>query len=138
MTPYRIIDHTADGGLLIEAPDAAALFADAALALVDQVVDRQTVQDRDQRTLAVDGAEWTDLMVNWLREVLYLINGRQWLVSKVKILTVAETRVTARLHGEGFAPRRHGLRGEIKAVTYHQARVENGAGRWQARIILDL
>jgi SHS2 domain-containing protein len=36
---YRIIDHTADFGLEIFAPDLKTLFADAAHAMFEQIVD---------------------------------------------------------------------------------------------------
>jgi len=138
MSAYRLIAHTADVGLLVEGPDPATLFAEAALALTDQVVDRKTVRAAQERSLSVDGADWTDLMVNWLREVLYLFNGEQWLVTRVRIQTIAATGLTARLHGETFDPRRHPVSAEIKAVTYHQAEVRTDSGHWQARVILDL
>ncbi len=138
MSPYRLIEHTADGGLLVEAPEPAALFAEAALALADQIADRETVRAVEQRVLSVRGADWTDLMVNWLREVLYLFNGEQWLVKAVRITAIAETHLTARLEGEAFDLRRHELKEEIKAVTYHQAGVRSEARRWQARVIFDL
>ncbi len=138
MTPYRLIEHTADGGLVIEAANAEALFAEAALALADQVVDRRSLRAVESRTVTAEAMDWTDLMINWLREVLYLMNGEQWLVKEAAVETLSETRLSARLAGESFDPARHALKSEIKAVTYHQARVDHQGGLWRARVILDL
>ncbi|HDI60483.1 MAG TPA: archease [Desulfobacteraceae bacterium] len=138
MTPYLPIEHTADGGLTVEAATAEALFAEAALALVAQIVDPVHIQVRQWRELALGGADWTDLMVNWLREVLYLFNGELWLAGKVEMGRLAPAGLAARLGGEAFDRTRHDVKNEIKAVTYHQARVKFENGRWRAQVIFDL
>ena len=48
------------------------------------------------------------------------------------------TALTAELAGEPYAPARHDVRTEVKAVTYHQLSVTRQAGGWVARVILDL
>ena len=80
---YRFMDHTADFRLEIFGLDAGDLFVQAAGALTDLIVDPKPLQGRHQRTLTVSGDDWADLMVNWLRELLYLWNGEQLLVRDV-------------------------------------------------------
>jgi SHS2 domain-containing protein len=138
LTPYRLIEHTADGGMVVEAATAEALFAEAALALMDQIVDPRAIQVRQWRVLAVSGADWTDLMVNWLRELLYLFNGELWLAGQVNMGPLAPHGLEARLGGEAFDETRHEVKNEIKAVTYHRAEVKWADGRWRAQVIFDL
>jgi SHS2 domain-containing protein len=42
------------------------------------------------------------------------------------------------LHGEPFDPERHPRGIEVKAATYHQARVEREGDRWVAVVYVDV
>jgi SHS2 domain-containing protein len=132
------MEHTADGGLVVEAASVEALFAEAGLALVAQIVDPGRIQVRQWREVAVSGGDWTDLMVNWLRELLYLFNGELWLAGQVDVGRLAPVALEARVGGEAFDPACHEVKSEIKAITYHQAEVENKDGLWRAQVIFDL
>ncbi len=49
-----------------------------------------------------------------------------------------EGKLVAELSGEPFDQRRHRLRQEVKAVTYHQLAVEPVLGGWRARVVFDI
>ena len=138
MNAYRLIEHTADAGIEVTAPDAQALFIEAARALCDLLATAKGPCDRMACEISVQGADWTDLMVNWLRELLYLFNGRDLLVRQITITRLDPRQIAARLACDRVDGRRHVVGHEIKAVTYHQAQVAAGAEGWQARVILDL
>jgi SHS2 domain-containing protein len=138
LTPYRLIEHTADGGMVVEAATLEALFTEAAMALMDQIVEPAGIQIRRWREVAVSGSDLTDLMVNWLRELLYLFNGELWLTGQVDMGRLASTGLEARLGGETFEATRHHVKAEVKAVTYHQAKVTGEGGGWRAQVIFDL
>ncbi|MGD9877686.1 archease [Desulfococcus sp.] len=137
---YQIIDHPADFGLEVTAADLASLFADTVLALFDVVAEIRESGAANSETLVVQvsGDDWPDLMVNWLREVLYQWTGEDRFVVKVEILSLSAFVLSARLHYETFDPVRHTVLQEIKAVTYHQIRVAPSSGGWTARVVFDI
>lgn len=135
---YRLLDHTADFGLEITGENPAVLFARAALALADVIAGPLTAAGCHRRRVAVEGADWPDLMVNWLRELLYLWSGEQELLCDVEIAAIDETRLHAVVASVPYAPRHHEIRNEIKAVTYHQAEVVRQETGWVARVYLDV
>lgn len=135
---YRFIDHTADFGLEIMGVDEADLFIQAARALTELITDPRALQVRNQHTLAVEGEDWADLMVNWLRELLYLWNGRQELVCDVEMRNLEQTRLLARVFTDAYDSEIHSIRNEIKAVTYHQIEVAPCRAGWRARVIFDI
>ena len=135
---YRLIDHTADFGIHAFGVDPSALFVNAAWAMIEQITDLNRIKASQSLAVAVDGVDWPDLMVNWLREVLYLWNGRQMLPDRITIEIIDERHLNAGLEVEPFDPGRHFIRQEIKAVTYHQIRVYPGARGWEAKIIFDV
>jgi SHS2 domain-containing protein len=135
---YKLIDHTADFGIHVYGSDSKELFANAAWALFDLITEIDQLTGSDSCRIEVSGDDWCDLMVNWLREVLYLWNGKELLVKKARILSLSETELTATLECDPFNPDRHVIKTEVKAVTYHQIQVNSSPAGWEARIIFDI
>ncbi len=138
MITYRTFDHTADLGIEVYGRTREELFVHAAEALADLLADREGKADRTVRICAT-GEDAPDLLVNFLREILYQFHGNRLLLGQIRITTLEENRICAEARGEVLDPASGRLRKEIKAVTYHQASLSRGrAGRWTARVILDV
>lgn len=135
---YRFIDHTADFGLEIFGADPKILFEQAAMALSDLIADPASVVATQDQPMEVDGDDWADLMVNWLRELLYLWNGEERLIGGVAVTAINDNSLSAMIETEAFDARRHKIRNEIKAVTYHQIEVGPFEGGWRAQVIFDI
>lgn len=135
---YRIFEHTADLGVEIYGVDEAALFRNAALALADILTDRSRVEEKETREVKAEGGDREELLVNFLRDVLALFNGEGWLLKECTIRSVGDCHVRATMTGEPFAPDRHTMEVEIKAVTYHRVEVRSTAGGWVGRVVCDV
>jgi len=135
---YVLTDHTADFGLRIFGDNPKDLFANAAFALSDLVAERESLTGAERFEIHAAGEDWPDLMFNWLRELLYLWTGREFLVMDVNISAVSEYELTAQARGDFYDPQKHVIRDEIKAVTYHRLSVEEKENGWEAEVILDV
>lgn len=135
---YRLIDHTADFGIHVFGDNLKDLFENAAHAMFDQITDINQLKGPDTYNIQVKGNDWPDLMVNWLRELLFLWTGKGLLVKHADIQTLSEYDLTATLSLDPFDPDRHTLKNELKAVTYHQIQVNKGPSGWEAKIIFDM
>ena len=138
MKKYRAFDHTADLGIEVHGKDEVELFENAGMAVHDMIIDLRNVEPRQSRRIAVEGRDREDLLVNFLREILYMFNGERWVLKTLSVRKTAGGGIAAKLEGEPFDPGRHGIRKEIKAVTYHQVQVAEGTGGWKARVIFDV
>jgi len=136
--PYTLIDHTADFGIHVLGADPKELFTDAAIALFDRIIDRNTLTGALQEDLDITGIDWPDLMVCWLRELLYLWNGKQILIKSIDIETLSEKHLCAKATGDAYNSEEHAILMEIKAVTYHQIHVARRRLGWEAKIIFDV
>jgi len=134
----RLIDHTADFGIELEAGSALELFEDAAKALFDLLVHGPEAEAQQAVSVDVRGQDWADLMVNWLRELLYLWSAEQLRVVRVNVSHLRQERIKAELAMQPFNPRTDSVEQEIKAVTYHQIEVAEEKGQWRARVIFDV
>lgn len=135
---YFVIDHTADIGLHVFGKDLAELFTTAAHALSDIMIEGRPVKTNQSLSLRVVGLDWPDLMVNWIRELLYLWSGKDLLVCKTNIRKIEPHMLDAEIIVDPFNPKRHSVKAEIKAVTYHQIEVGQKESGWEAKIILDV
>lgn len=135
---HRRIDHTADSGVEVYGPSPARLFENAALALFEEIIDTTALQGAQKADLTIDGTDWPDLLVNWLRELLYFWNGKETLVKAAEVLSISETRLSARIACDQYDPGQHTIKNEIKAVTYHRVCVVEGPWGWKATVIFDV
>lgn len=135
---YLIFDHTADLGVEVYGKTPEELFANAAFAVFDIITDISTIRIAQERAIVVEGLGWEDLLVNYLREILYLFNGEGLLLKEYVIVKIEPCFLKAVVKGEGFNGEKHRIKTEIKAVTYHQASVTGGSQKWTGRVIFDV
>ncbi len=136
--PYQTIDHTADIGIAVQAENVETLFTEAARAVSELIFGTRLFTATGEIQVKVTGSDWPDLMINWLRELLYLVNGQDMIPGPVGILKLEEFTLDATVPVDNTGCTPHDILNEIKAVTYHQIQVENQAAGWRARIIFDI
>ncbi len=138
---YRLLDHTADLALEIDAPDRDALFAEAAAALSDCLTDRERIEERVSRAVVLSAGDLGTLMVDWLTDLLVAFEVAGLLAARARVETAERPegwRLAAEVWGEPRDEARHPLKTLVKGATYHQLEVGPSAGRWRARVTLDL
>ena len=135
---YMLIDHTADFGIHVFGKDEKALFENAGLAMFELMVDAGDTDECRRCLLTVEGNDWPDLMVNWLRELLYLWTGKEKILRSIGVQKLTPFRIVARVDVEPFQKGRHTVLNEIKAVTYHQIQAGPENDHWEAKIIFDV
>lgn len=135
---YELTEHTADFGVRVFGNDLPEVFANAAFALFDLIAELETVSGEETRAVQVTGDDLPELMFNWLRELLYLWAGEDLLVKQARISRITEQELTATVSCDRYAPERHTIHEEIKAVTYHQLDVFKTADGWTATVVFDV
>ena len=136
--PYEIIDHTADTGIRVWDKTRSGLFAEAGRAMFELITDTERIKPVTTRELYLEGIDLTDLLINWLRELLMLWNADQELVKSIQIDELTDTRLRAQVRTQPFDARKHVIYTDIKAVTYHNAQIVFAAGGWEASVIFDI
>jgi SHS2 domain-containing protein len=132
------VDHTADAGILVQAPDPKELFARAAWGMFSLITDVNAVRLVDVDRIRVEASDRPALMVKWLSELNYRHVTEHRLFGKFDIVEISEEWLVAEVGGEKFDPARHKIFTEIKAVTFHGLRLERDNDAWEAQIIFDV
>ncbi len=135
---YSLEGHTADLCLKVTGKSLEVLFENSAIALVDLIIPVEGLKPSRTMDVTVSGEDITDVMVNFLREILYLINGKGLAPCRIKIERLLHTKFEAKVGVDETGLAQQGMIQEIKAVTYHDAAVEHKDGLWQARFIMDV
>lgn len=141
---WRTIEHTADLGIEIEADSPERLFEAAAHGLAGVLVgwEAGTVAADTRsvdiwRDLTLEAPDREALLVDWLRELLYMQEVDGLVLAAAEVVELGEGKLVARA---GF--RRPGESGgvarELKGITYHDLEVRRSAAGWYARVIFDL
>ncbi|MBU4318713.1 MAG: archease [Proteobacteria bacterium] len=138
MTPYTLLDHTADLGISVSGNSMKDLFKNAGLALFDLMVLQKCRNKGIKRQLRVIGLDPPDLLVNWLRELLNLWTLEGRIATTLEIQTLDECSLSATVETVVFDSRQDEINHDIKAVTYHGVDVQPVAGQWKATVIFDV
>ena len=135
---FEFFDHTADLGLRVTAPDLNALFTEAAVGLFSMMTDDlSAVRPNLAVKFAVTGDDREYLLFDWLRELLLYADEHRVLFCRFEV-SVTDSELSATAHGEPLDPARHELAREVKAITYHELKVEQTPAGWLAEVIVDI
>ena len=143
VTSIEFFDHTADAGIIVTAPTLARLLEEAARGMNQILIDPRTVGKIREIKINATGSSPADLMINWLRELLY-IHSEQHLVYCDFHVEETEPEADTLSHisgialGEPYDGERHHLFTEIKLITYHKLEARKGGDTWFGRVIFDL
>ena len=135
---HERFEHTADLGLRATAPTLNSLFAEMAACLMSAIVEEPAaVQPAREVQIEVAGADRDYLLFDWLKELLHRFETDRMLFAAFEVsVTDAGLKATAR--GEEYDPARHVLAHEVKAITYHELKVEQTESGWLAEVIVDI
>jgi len=114
------------------------MFTNAALALESVAVEIGRARAEVVYPLAVTGEDDESLLVNWLSEVLYYLDGRRVVIERFEIDEISSTVVRGQGWGEQRDPARHPPKLVVKGVTYHQIKIAKDSAGWIAEVYLDI
>lgn len=140
--PFEILEHPADVGFVAYGATREELFTNAALALMTLACSPQHIEERQRREIAVTGADLESLLYAWLAEILAIADAEQLFFRRAEVRSL-ESRpqgfaLRGAVFGEKYDKQRHAAGTYLKAVTYHQLKVQQTAGGWRAQVYLDV
>ena len=101
------------------------------------LIDAASVRPIEQRTRTVEAEDREGLLINWLNDLLLLLNAEGFVPARFEVRELTGTRLRADVAGEPVDPERHRFHLDVKAATYHQLDVRKNE-MWEARVIFDV
>ena len=130
---FEEIAHTADWALKVWAPDLPQLFAQAAQGMVSLLAVEIDPARRVEHRLALECEDAEGLLVAFLAELLYLMESER-LAFDTFDLAVEGLHLSARLSGAALLSQGK----EIKAVTYHNLKIQSTPAGYTVTIVFDV
>ena len=136
MRRFRLIEHTADVGLVAYGKSLAEAFANAAYGLFSLIVEPNKVKEMESRKVTVQAQDAEGLLFNWINELIYIFEVERLLFKSFDITKFTDHSLEATCRGEKYDPSRHQLKTGVKSATYHMLKVDGEKNRVQ--VIFDV
>ncbi|MFH1486121.1 MAG: archease [Chloroflexota bacterium] len=136
MKRFKLIEHTADVGLIAHGSTLAEAFASAAFGLFSIIAELDDVEEKESRQLTLEEDDPEALLFEWLNSLLYHFDVEALLFKRFDILHFDERTLQATCYGEEYDPSRHHIKTGVKAATYHMLVVDKE--RNQVQVIFDV
>jgi len=117
------------------------VFANSALAIAETMTDSAKIKPKIKKSIRLVNSDLNTLLVDFLNEIVRMTDTDNLFFSKfkTKITDAGGTWILqAVLAGEKINPKKHELRADIKAVTWHMFELKKGRTGWTARVVLDV
>ena len=135
---FEYLEHTADIGVIAYGDDLRQLFRNAARGLFSIIVELNDIESKERIEIEVTAPDREALLVNWLNELIYIVDAKGLLLKDFDIAELTETRIKAKGYGEKIDIEKHHLKTQVKAATYHQLKIEQKSDGWRAQVIFDI
>lgn len=132
--PYTEIEHTADWALEVRGGSLAELLVHAAEGMLDLMGAETAFGPSQTVRLRLQAEDAESLLVAWLEEILVRM--------ELTPVTFSDFHVrvddTFALEAEVREGSRRDLKKMIKAVTFHNLRVDHGPSEWKTVVVFDV
>ncbi|MFC2007510.1 archease [Chloroflexota bacterium] len=136
MRRFRLIEHTADIGLIAYGRTLVEAFANAAYGLFSIITEPETVRETESRDLEISEDDKEALLFEWLNSLIYIFDVDTILFRRFEITELDSHRLKAVCYGEKYNPSRHKLKMGVKSATYHLLEVDREKNR--VKVIFDV
>ena len=130
---YKYLEHTADIKFRSVGRTLNEAFSNAAYAMIN-IISEDKIKEKMTRKIKVRGIDRKSLLYSFLEEILFLLNTKNFLLSKVKEIKIKDKELTATLSGDNLRNYRLGL--DVKAVTYNDMFIKEKP--YVIQVVLDI
>ena len=137
---FKALDITsADVAFVAYGKTLSELFANAALAMFDVMINTSQVKEKREVSISLSGIDLNSMMFNWLNKLLLFVDSESLAFSRFEVsIDQKKMNLAATCFGEKISEKME-TRTEVKAATYHKMSIKKGSnGIWKARVILDI
>ena len=133
---YKFLKHTADIKFQAFGKNAEEVFENSALALKESICGKKKIKNSSKKKIKISGKDFESLLYKFLEEIIYLLDGENFLISEVKKIKIKKMKLTAEIFGDNAS--KYKFTNKVKAVTYNDMFVVEKNKKWTSQIVLDV
>jgi len=135
MKKFEILEHKADLKIRVFGKTKEELFENAMIGMFEAAKYETTKRLTTKRlTTKIKSVDLLSLLVDFLSEILYLVETKKLVFEKVEFKKFKENEIDAILIGRPL--KRIGV--HIKGITYHDLKILQKNGNFKAEILFDI
>jgi SHS2 domain-containing protein len=138
---FETFEHKADIGVRGFGKSREEAFSECAKAMFSVIAELKEISGKESQNLEIKAQGQEGLLVGFLNELLFLHDSKQMLFSSFDLYITGppgSLKLEGKVFGEKINKARHGIKGDVKAATYHQAKVLQDRGKWVAQCVVDV
>lgn len=138
--PYKFIEHTADVAAEISGKSLTEIFLAAYEVWKKIVVDSFEILTEQKKEIQLSAQSNEVLLVEFLSELNFFLFTKKWFCRNITLLELIEedkgVKLIASLEGGTIDP--EFIKIEIKAVTFHNLKIEKAGDIFRTIIVFDI
>ena len=139
---FKFTEHTADTYIEASGNNMEEAFSNIAVGLGFLMVESDNVDEKIQKKIEVSAEDKESLLFDFLSELLILQDSEGLVFHHVCVERI-EKKVdgwflTAKAKGEKFNPEKHEQGTHVKAITYHDMRIEEEKETFKVKVLVDI
>lgn len=138
---YQFLSHTADIGIKITNNSLTSAFEESVVALLELIFGKKIRNLRSteiEQTIEVNGYDLDSLFINFMNEILFLIDGKKIIPLKLKVEFTSKSSLKFKFQPYYFSIEQFPIQIYVKAVTYHQLEIKSSENSTEINFYLDI
>ena len=133
---FKYLKHTADVKCRAYGESLNECFENAVGAMFHSMYPNK-INRKIKKTVSVEGTDLENLLYNFLEELLILMDGEGFFVSRIKVkINEKELSLVAEVEGDSVS--NYNISLQVKAVTYNEMIVKRVKGVFMCQVVLDV
>ena len=134
---FKFISHTADIKFQAFGNSLKEVYENSALALFNVIYDKK-INEKKKFKIKVQGHDLESLLYNFLEEFLILVDSKNFLPSKIRILKFNEKNFKIEAEIIGDNAENYQISMHVKAITYNEMFVKKQNNKFTSQVVLDI
>jgi len=132
---YKFLDHTSEIKFVAQGKTLNNAFESVVLAISNFLSKDQNIKPTKTISISIKGDNIENLLYNFIDEIIYLYDAKNFLVSSAKV-SIKHLTLKANFKGDD-STKYKGL-DHIKAPTYSEMFIKNKNNSWTIQVVLDI
>ena len=139
---FKFLEHTADVKILVEESSLNKAFSTSALAMKEVMAEQIKVAPKIKKEISVEGTDKESLLYSFLEEFLYLLDAKNFILSKAPLVKITETekgkKLVLKANIIGDSASNYIITNNVKAITYNDMFIKEEKGKVVIQFVLDV
>ncbi|MBS3079712.1 archease [Candidatus Pacearchaeota archaeon] len=138
MRKYKFLEHTADIKFQAFGNSLEEAFISSFDALKEIIVEKNRIKSVKKIKLKVKGNDLKELLYNFLEEVLFLLDAKDFIASEIKNIKIDVKKNLFEADVLGDRVSNYKISNDVKAITYNDMSIKEEKGKFIVQVVVDV